>query len=163
KTPPLIDGMHLAADEFLRRYDAMPDLKKAELINGEVFVMTSPVSVEKHGRPDSLVHFWLNYYAMRTPGVEPASNSTICLGPVDTPQPDAALMLLPEFGGRASANERDLIEGVPELIVEISASSAAVDLDEKLDMYRRWGAPEYLVWQTIPNNVEWRIWDNAQY
>jgi len=37
-TPPLQSGDHLSAREFLRRYEAMPEVKKAELIDGkEVF------------------------------------------------------------------------------------------------------------------------------
>jgi hypothetical protein len=35
--------------EFLRRYDAMPDLKKAELIEGVVYV-PSPVRQKYHGK-----------------------------------------------------------------------------------------------------------------
>jgi hypothetical protein len=46
--PPLRNGDHLTRDEFERRYDAMPDLKKAELIDGVVFV-PSPVSLDNHG------------------------------------------------------------------------------------------------------------------
>jgi hypothetical protein len=40
--PPLENGDHLTRDEFERRYEAMPELKKAELIEGEVH-MPSPV------------------------------------------------------------------------------------------------------------------------
>ena len=48
--PPLENGDRLTRDEFERRYDAMPDLKKAELIEGEVY-MPSPVRHGRHGRP----------------------------------------------------------------------------------------------------------------
>src|SRR5437667_12782274 len=77
RIPQLVDGAHLGAEEFLRRYEAMPEVKKAELIDGVVYLMTSPVSVEKHAKPDALVQFWLGYYALCTPGVEPASNPTV--------------------------------------------------------------------------------------
>ena len=36
--PPLENGDRLTRVEFERRYDAMPHLKKAELIEGEVFI-----------------------------------------------------------------------------------------------------------------------------
>jgi len=47
------------------------------------------------------------------------------------------------------------IEGVPELIAEISASSAAIDLGAKQNAYRRNGVQEYLVWQTFENRLSW--------
>ena len=50
--PPLVDGEHLTRDEFERRYDAMPGLKKAELIEGVVH-MPSPVRHDQHGDPHS--------------------------------------------------------------------------------------------------------------
>lgn len=34
RIPPLENGDHLTAAEFLRRYKAMPKLEKAELIQG---------------------------------------------------------------------------------------------------------------------------------
>ena len=40
--PPLHDGDRLTSDEFIRRWEAMPDLKHAELIDG-IVQMPSPV------------------------------------------------------------------------------------------------------------------------
>ncbi len=50
--PPLENGDRLTRVEFERRYEAMPNLKKAELIEGEVY-MPSPVQQRRHGRPHS--------------------------------------------------------------------------------------------------------------
>lgn len=36
--PPLEHGDHLSGDEFTRRWEAMPDLKRAELLEGMVFL-----------------------------------------------------------------------------------------------------------------------------
>ena len=36
--PPLQNGDHLTREEFERRYNAMPHLKKAELIEGRVYM-----------------------------------------------------------------------------------------------------------------------------
>ena len=44
--PPLQQGDRLTRTEFERRYDAVPDLKKAELIEGTVS-MPSPVTIVK--------------------------------------------------------------------------------------------------------------------
>src|SRR6058998_3113934 len=48
--PPLENGDRLTRAEFERRYDAMPELRKAELIEGVVY-LTSPVHVDQHGEP----------------------------------------------------------------------------------------------------------------
>ncbi len=48
--PLLENGDHLTQPEFQRRYEAMPHIKKAELIDGVVY-MSSPVSSDYHGEP----------------------------------------------------------------------------------------------------------------
>ncbi|MGC8713934.1 MAG: hypothetical protein ACP5RH_16210, partial [Leptodesmis sp.] len=45
--PPLENGDRLTRLEFERRYTAMPDLKKAELIEGIVY-MASPLHFEQN-------------------------------------------------------------------------------------------------------------------
>src|ERR1043166_3677920 len=67
RIPPLQNGDRLTAEEFERRYDAMPDLKKAELINGVVY-MPPPVSMDDHGGPHFDMTGWLGLYRMATPG-----------------------------------------------------------------------------------------------
>ena len=73
--PPLEQGDHLTRAEFERRYEAMPNLKKAELIEGVVF-MPSPVRVRRHGRPSRHLSAWLGTYEAATPGVLGADNSS---------------------------------------------------------------------------------------
>lgn len=48
--PPLENGDRLTRAEFERRYGAMPEVKKAELIEGEVH-MPSPVRFKQHAQP----------------------------------------------------------------------------------------------------------------
>ena len=98
KLPPLETGDLLSATEFLRRYEEMPDVNKAQLIEGIVY-LPSPVRVD-HGRADGFIQTWLGSYAARTPGTEAARNATVRLDPENVPQPDALLRLLPECGGR---------------------------------------------------------------
>ena len=64
--------------EYERRYDAMPDLKKAELIKGVVY-MAPPVSMEDHSAPHFDVIGWLAFYRMATPGVRGGDNATVRL------------------------------------------------------------------------------------
>src|SRR5215218_7340945 len=67
--PPLENGDHLTREEFERRYQAMPGLRKAELIEGVVY-MPSPVRHRRHGRPHNHLSTWLGTYEASTPGVE---------------------------------------------------------------------------------------------
>src|SRR5207253_10121747 len=75
---PLENGARLSAPEFLRRYEAMPQLKKAELIEGTVY-MPSPVRFNAHSVPDALIQTWLGNYAFETPGTQAGANGTLKL------------------------------------------------------------------------------------
>ena len=124
--PPLQNGDRLDSREFLRRYEAMPEVKRAELIQGIVY-MGSPVSTE-HSEPDGLIQLWLATYAAMTPGVKCYPNTTVILGPANTPQPDGCLCLPARAGGQTRLNEKKYLVGPPALVVEIAASSASLDL-----------------------------------
>ena len=159
---PLESGDSLGAVEFMRRYEAMPDVNKAELIEGIVY-MASPVSLT-HGDPDSLIQGWLAWYAVRTPGTRASGNITVRLGPKNVPQPDAALRILPEYGGQARPDAKSYLVGAPELIVEVAASSAAIDLHGKLRAYRRAGVREYLVWRPQDRGqFDWFVLEHGVY
>ncbi len=161
--PDLLEnGLHLSASEFLRRYELLPEVKKAELVNGIVY-MPSPVRLDQHGEPDSLIQGWLCNYAIATPGVKSATNTTTRLGPDDVPQPDGLLRLLPECGGRGRVGPKGYLEGPPELVVEVAASSASLDAREKLASYRRAGVLEYLLWRTADETVDWFALQEDEY
>lgn len=152
--PPLNTGDHLSRAEFERRYDAHPEIEKAELIEGVVYVAT-PVRAEYHGRPHSDVITWLGVYRATTPGVTALDNTTLRLDNDNEPQPDAMVRLELALGGRSRISEDDYVEGPPELIVEIAASSAAYDLHTKLRVYQRNGVQEYLAVQMYEQRVDW--------
>lgn len=154
--PLLEPGDRLTRDEFERRYQRMGHLKKAELIEGTVY-MPSPVRVRNHAKPHNQLGTWLGVYAAETPGVECADNSTVRLDLDNEPQPDLVLMKLPVKGGQARISEDDYIEGAPELVVEIVGSSRSYDLHPKKDAYRRNGIREYLVW--IPGEQRLIWWE----
>jgi Uma2 family endonuclease len=158
---PLESGDNLGAVEFLRRYEAMPDVKKAELIEGTVY-MPSPVRL-MHGAPDTLVQTWLGTYAARTPGTQAAANVTVRLDAENVPQPDVLLRILPECGGQTRLDQAGYLLGPPELIVEVAASSVAIDLHDKLRAYRRAGVREYLVWRTLDRQFDWFVLDQDEY
>jgi Uma2 family endonuclease len=151
----------MRSQEFLRRYEAMPELKKAELIEGVVY-MGSPVSAE-HGEPDGLIHTWLGLYAANSPGVRFFANTTVILDAENTPQPDACLCLDPSRGGRTRITPKKYLKGPPELIVEIAASSASLDLHDKMHAYARNGVGEYLVWRTLERRCDWFVLEDENY
>lgn len=154
KVPHVESGDHLTRPDFERRYQAMPHIKKAELIEGVVYV-ASPVRIANHGRPHAQIIGWLLVYSAATPGVDLADNATVRLDINNEPQPDALLRLEPEVGGNSHISEDDYLEGAPELIAEIAASSASYDLNDKLNAYRRNGVQEYIVWQIYENRLDW--------
>jgi Uma2 family endonuclease len=160
--PFLESGDRLTRPEFERRYNAMPDCKKAELIEGRVY-MASPVRARKHGRPHAAIMGWLYIYWAALPGLELLDNATIRLDNDNEPQPDGCLRLEENYGGQSRVSVDDYIEGAPELIVEIAASTASYDLHEKKEVYRRHGVKEYLVWRVIDRSVDWFRLQDGDY
>ncbi len=128
--PPLENGDRLTRYEFERRYATMPQNKKAELIEGVVY-MAAALRFRSHGEPHSNIMGWLWTYKTATPGVALGDAPTVRLDSDNEPQPDAVLLIESQCGGRSRVSEDDYIEGVPELVVEIAASSAAIDLGDK--------------------------------
>lgn len=158
--PPLQAGDRLSRAEFHRRYLAHPEIKKAELIEGVVYV-PSPIRLDQHSRPHAKIMAWLGMYWSTTPGTELADNVTFRLGKNSEVQPDATLYLPPQYGGNSRATEDDYLEGNPELIVEIAASSVAYDLHDKKRVYARNGVREYVVVQMYEQRISWFIWNEA--
>jgi Uma2 family endonuclease len=159
--PPLESGDRLTRTEFERRYDAMPRLKKAELIEGVVF-MPSPIR-NRHSEAHAHVMVWLGTYCAATSGTYLNDNATIRLDQDNVVQPDALLRLDETAGGQSRISEDDYIEGAPELIAEIAASSASYDLHDKKNVYRRNGVQEYLVWRVYDEALDWFRWQEGRY
>jgi Uma2 family endonuclease len=160
--PPLENGDRLTRSEFERRYNAMPKEKKAELIEGVVY-MSSPVRAKSHGEPHGRIMAWLGVYSANTQGIDFADNVTLRIDPDNEPQPDAVLRIKEELGGSSFIANDDYLEGSPELIVEIAASSASYDLHDKLEVYRRNGVKEYVVWRVYDKEIDWFVLKNKKY
>ncbi|MBC1241373.1 Uma2 family endonuclease [Nostoc sp. 2RC] len=170
KTPPqhwtiplLENGDKLTRYEFERRYNATPNLKKAELIEGIVYIMPAALRFRSHGQPHGWIIGWLFTYEAATPGVALGVEPTVRLDLDNEPQPDAVLLINPKAGGQAKLSEDDYIEGAPELIVEIAASSVAIDLHAKKQAYRRNGVKEYIVWQVLDEKLSWFYLEQGEY
>ena len=162
KQRPLHSGDRLSRAEFERRYQAHPEIRKAELIEGVVYV-SSPIRYEQHADPHFNIIGWLAVYRAATPGVKGGDNVTLRLDFENEVQPDAVLRLEPALGGQSTVTEDDYLEGAPELIVEIAASSASYDLHDKRRVYARNGVREYIVAQTYEQYLDWFIWREGVY
>ncbi len=160
--PPLNPGDHLSRAEFERRYHAHPEIKKAELIEGVVY-MPSPIRHNTHSRPHFWMATWLGTYLAATPGIDGGDNATIRLSFENEVQPDIFLRLEPEHGGNSHVTEDDYLEGPPELVVEVSASSASYDLHAKRRVYARSGVQEYVAIQMYEGHLDWFILREGSY
>ncbi|PHM09322.1 Uma2 family endonuclease [Nostoc sp. 'Peltigera malacea cyanobiont' DB3992] len=161
--PPLENGDKLTRYEFERRYNATPNLKKAELTEGIVYIMPAALRFRSHGQPHGWILTWLGTYEAVTSGVALGVEPTVRLDLDNEPQPDAVLLIVPEAGGQTRLSEDDYIEGAPELVVEIAASSAAIDLHGKKQAYRRNGVKEYIVWQVLDQKLTWFSLEQGEY
>jgi Uma2 family endonuclease len=162
EVPSLEQGDHLTREEFERRYDAMPEVNKAELIEGVVH-MPSPVRWKKHAGPHLDMITWLGVYKANTPGTDAGDRGTIRLDLENEPQPDAALIVEPAYGGRVQLSADDYIEGAPDLVAEVAASSVSIDLNAKLRVYLRNSVREYIVWRAQDQTVDWFVLRRSQY
>lgn len=153
-------GDRLTREEFHRRYELRPDLKKAELIDGVVYV-PSPVSAP-HAEPHASLMGWLVAYVATTPGLRLFDNATVFLPPNEEVQPDACLLRVDDPDG-ASVGPDNYIHGTPLFVAEIATSSVHHDLHTKKDAYQRAGVPEYLVWQTGAARIDWFALDAGIY
>jgi Uma2 family endonuclease len=160
--PSLRAGDRLTRPEFERRYEAMPHLKKAELIDGRVY-MPSPVRHEHHGKPHNHLNTWLGVYAAATLGVDASSDGTVRLDLDNEPQPDVLLRVVDACGGASRTTDDDYLAGAPELAAEVAASTASYDLHEKKRAYRRCGVQEYLVWRVDDGEIDWFALDGGAY
>jgi len=151
--PPLEPGDHLTRDEFERRFDATPGLKKAELIEGIVY-LAPPVRIGSHAKPQMILVSWVCAYWAGTPGVSGGDNPSLRLDPDNEPQPDAMLYIEPACGGSARI-EDDYVVGGPELVAEVSSSTVSFDLNTKFRVYQRNGIQEYLVWRVRDEEFDW--------
>lgn len=161
RRPPLQNGDRLTRAEFERRYAALPNLRKAELIEG-VVQMPSPVHVE-HMEADLAILGWLSIYVAMTPCVRGGGDGSVRLDADNVVQPDALLRIDERCGGQSRVTDDGFIEGAPELVVEISGSTVSYDLHAKLNVYRRAGVREYVVWRVYDGAVDWFVLDEGRY
>lgn len=151
--PPLVSGDRLSRAEFERRYWLHPEIKKAELIERRVYV-ASPL-YHGHGRPHLNVSTFIGTYVLKTEGLIANDNTSIRLDGDNEIQPDTAVYIAPEYGGKTLLPEDDFIEGAPEFVIEVARSSASYDLFDKKRVYQRNGMPGYVVLSVYDKRTHW--------
>jgi hypothetical protein len=159
---PLESGDRLSRAEFHRRYCLRPDIKKAELISGMVYV-PSPARYAYHDRQQQLMYLWIVTYSFDDPGLATSLNATIFLTDDGEVQTDVALFRIDQEGATIHLDDEGYLVGTPDLVVEIAASSAAYDLHDKMELYRLAGVPEYIVWQVLENRIDWFVLQDGAY
>jgi hypothetical protein len=156
--PTLETGDNLTREEFIRIWDQLPHIKRAELIGGIVYM---PALTTSHGGLDFSITGWLSYYQTFTPGCDGGSNeSTFMLK--DCPQPDVNLRVVTEYGGK-SWIEDDYLCGSPELLTEVCNSTESIDLHQKLEIYEEAGVQEYLVVIAKKKQIRWHQLVRTKY
>jgi len=117
--------------------------------------MPSPVRWDQHGALHADLIGWLSVYRALTPGVRVGANSSIRLDLENEPQPDAAMIIEPAWGGNVQLSADGYVLGAPELVAEVAASTVSIDLNAKLRVYRRNSVREYLVWRVQDEAIDW--------
>jgi Uma2 family endonuclease len=158
EAPTLESGDRMDRAEFHRRYSCRPDLKRAELVDGVVYV-ASPVRIPEHADPHAILMGVLGSYRLARSGVFLSDNGTWLVDDLNEVQPDAILRFARARGGTSWIDEHHYLRGVPELVAEVAGSSYAIDLNRKKDLYLRAGVREYIVWQTEDGRIDW--WRNT--
>jgi len=151
KQPLLWEGQRLDRETFHRLYSDSPELKRVQLIEGIVY-MPSPMRFVQHAHPEVSFTTWLTYFASFTPGVNSGGQATLKIDGKNEYQPDG--MLFYDKGQLIIDNDGYLV-GVPELVVEVSASTISVDSNEKYLVYQKYGVKEYLLWNTEAKKITW--------
>ena len=143
---PLAAGQRLTRVEFETRYALCSRIKKAELIEG-IVRMPSPVRYDVHGKPHAAI--------LGPMFVGVVDNTTVRLDPDNEPQPDVLLRVESPALRQSAIDADGYIQGAPELVAEIAATSASHDPHEKLPVYQRDGVREYIVWRTREHRIDW--------
>ena len=160
--PPLRDGDYLTIEEFERRWEAMPHLKHAELIEGRVYMNAAALRWDWHAEPHSFVMLVTATYAALTPGVRSGAEPSVHIDTSNISQPDAVLRITEECGGRVKL-EKGYVVGSPEFVAEISGSTERHDLSVKKALYLRSKVGEYLNWSVLEERIVLFVLCDGEY
>lgn len=114
------------------------DRLRREIIDGKLFVTAAPST--RHQRAVLRIGAALLAYADRHGGEAYIAPTDVFFADESVVEPD---VLFVGEGDRQKV-EAKLVRGAPEVVVEVSSpTTRRVDLVKKLDLYQRFGVPEY--------------------
>jgi Uma2 family endonuclease len=129
---------------------APEDGRRYELYDGEVYVVPAPMP--RHQRVQIRLVEWLDDYVESFGGFAVCAPIDIVLSEYDVVQPDVL------FFGPARAQLVDLdraIRHAPDLCVEmLSPATEATDRGRKMQMFARYGVPEYRIVEPVKETIE---------
>lgn len=135
-------------------YRHMPDDKRYELIEGDLFMVPSPVTV--HQRISRKLEFLLTDFVQRnTLGEVFYAPFDVVLSDEDVVQPDILFI----SNQNSHIITRENVQGAPDLVIEITSQATAYrDREIKRKLYARHGVREY--WLVDPDNetIEVMVW-----
>jgi putative restriction endonuclease len=116
-----------------------------------------------HYCPTAHVIGWLGSYSAATLHTDVGAHPSVRLDPINEPQPTAALILSAGVGGQTRVSPDDFLEGGPELVAEVAADRASIDLNARLRLYGRNNVREYLVWRVRDAAIDWFVLRQGRY
>jgi Uma2 family endonuclease len=126
------------------------DGRRYELYGGEVIVVPAPVPI--HQIVVHRISEILDAYAQQTGGLMLFSPIDIVFSEYDVLQPDVVFFTTLR---RRQIDLRSAIRVVPDLVGEVlSRSTAARDRGRKLELFERYGVPEYWILDPIARTLE---------
>lgn len=156
--PELENGAVMTREEFHAAYVQCEGYERVELIEGVVY-LPSPIKIESHARPQSLLLLWLSTYALGNPALLATGPASVLLDDLNEPEPDA--LLLRTTPGWMSPD--GYVVKAPELLVEIAATTKSRDLNQKKRAYERNGVKEYVVWRVADGAIDWFTLRDGSY
>ena len=139
---------------------AMPeDGRRYEIHGGELVVMSSPLL--RHQIAVLELATLLNDYGHRSGGRAVTAPFDIVFDDYDVVQPDDVFFR----AERAHLVRLDVVtRAVPDIVVEVlSPSTAAIDCGRKMEMFARYGVPEYWIVDPVGRQVEVHVLEDGAY
>ena len=153
-------GMRLTVEEFF----ALPetwDKRKMELDKGVLYIMSKPRLVHQffQGRLFRFVDQYLDEFDEPPAYVFTDVMAALSLEERTLLAPDLSIVLM----GRAELLTGRMIEGAPDIVVEILSSDRNRDLVRKRQLYAEAGVPEYWIFDAINDTATLLELRNGEY
>ena len=160
--PPLENGDQLTLQEFMRRYEAMPESIE-QSSSKESYLWARLFAHTHHGRP----HGWLGNIVTtygNADAIDFSDNSTVKLDPQQCAT--ARLLHVLTVGARRT-RQRSMTTvtstGLRILLPKLLPPRRASTCTPNLKAYQKNGVREYVVWRVIDEAVDWFVLENSQF